>query len=162
MACFTKIHQCNEANCKLEKIWNAKYVILTRQKSSQFRIYIYYMCAIKARNGSETHSPGVTGLHSRLRRSCNPGTQSRAFHCHFAHTHAFSLYYQCFRWAVNNIPFKNIKYMNIHDWFSAAMERKHRNKRVVLVENTKVYEVITWMSNYITQAIWGVITLSMP
>ena len=30
-------------------------------------------------------------LHSRLRRSCNPITQSRAFHCHFAHTHAFSL-----------------------------------------------------------------------
>ena len=40
---------------------------------------------------SETHSTGVTGLHSRLRRSCNPVTQSCAFHCHFAHTHAFSL-----------------------------------------------------------------------
>ena len=45
------------------------------------------------RNDSETHSTGVTGLHSRLRRSCNPVTQSRAFHCHFAHTRAFSLYY---------------------------------------------------------------------
>ena len=44
------------------------------------------------RNDSETHSTGVTGLHSRLRRSCNPVTQSRAFHCHFAHTRAFSLY----------------------------------------------------------------------
>ena len=31
-------------------------------------------------------------LHSRLRRSCNPVTQSRAFHCNFAHTRAFSLY----------------------------------------------------------------------
>ena len=29
------------------------------------------------RNDSETHSTGVTGLHSRLRRSCNPVTQSR-------------------------------------------------------------------------------------
>ena len=28
----------------------------------------------------------------RLRRSWNPVTQSRAFHCHFAHTRAFSLY----------------------------------------------------------------------
>ena len=56
------------------------------------------MYAIKARthgcmrNDSETHSTGVTGLHSRLRRSCNPVIQSRAFHCHFAHTRAFSLY----------------------------------------------------------------------
>ena len=33
------------------------------------------------RNDSETHSTDVTGL----RRSCNPVTQSRAFHCHFAH-----------------------------------------------------------------------------
>ena len=32
------------------------------------------------------------GLHSRLRRSCNPITQSRAFHCHFTHTSGFSLY----------------------------------------------------------------------
>ena len=43
------------------------------------------------RNDSETHSTGVTGLHSRLRRSCNPVTQSRAFHCHvrsrFYHIH---------------------------------------------------------------------------
>ena len=45
------------------------------------------------RNDSETHSTGVTGLHSGLRRSCNPVTQSRAFHCHFAHIRAFSLYY---------------------------------------------------------------------
>ena len=44
------------------------------------------------RNDSETHSTGVYELHSRLRRSCNPVTQSRAFHCHFAHTRAFSLY----------------------------------------------------------------------
>ena len=56
------------------------------------------MYLIKARargcvqNDSETHSTGVTGLHSQLRRSCNPVTQSRAFHCHFAHTRAFSLY----------------------------------------------------------------------
>ena len=33
----------------------------------------------------------VTGLHSQLRRSCNSVTQSRAFHCHFAHARAFSL-----------------------------------------------------------------------
>ena len=26
--------------------------------------------------------------------------------------------YQCFRWVGNNIPFKNIKYMNIHNWYS--------------------------------------------
>ena len=44
------------------------------------------------RNDSETHSTGVTGLHSRLRWTCNPVTQSRAFHCHFAHIRAFSLY----------------------------------------------------------------------
>ena len=44
------------------------------------------------RNDSETHSTGVTGLHSRVRWSCNPVTQSRAFHCHFAHTCAFLLY----------------------------------------------------------------------
>ena len=56
------------------------------------------MYVIKARthvcvwNDSETHSTGVTGLHSQLRRSCNPVTQSRVFHCHFAHTRAFSLY----------------------------------------------------------------------
>ena len=31
-------------------------------------------------------------LDSRLRRSCNPVTQSHAFHCHFAHSHTFSLY----------------------------------------------------------------------
>ena len=43
------------------------------------------------RNDSEKHSTGVTGLHFQLRRSCNPITQSRAFHCHFAHTRAFSL-----------------------------------------------------------------------
>ena len=39
------------------------------------------------RNDSETHSTGVTGL------PCNPVTQSHAFHCHFAHTRAFWLYY---------------------------------------------------------------------
>ena len=61
---------------------------------------MHNMYVIKARthgcvrNDSETHSTGVTGLHSRLRRSCNPVTQSRAFHCHFAHTRAFSLYYK--------------------------------------------------------------------
>ena len=44
------------------------------------------------RNDRETHSTGVTGLHSRLCPSYNPVTQSRAFHCHFAHTHALSLY----------------------------------------------------------------------
>ena len=36
----------------------------------------------------------VTGLHSWLRRSCNPVTQSRAFHFHFAHTRAFSIWSQ--------------------------------------------------------------------
>ena len=35
------------------------------------------------RNDSETHSTGVTGLHSQLRRLCNPVTQSSVFHCHF-------------------------------------------------------------------------------
>ena len=60
--------------------------------------FIHNMCVIKARthgcvrNDSETHSIGVTGLHSRLRQSCNPVTQTRAFYCHFIHTHAFSLY----------------------------------------------------------------------
>ena len=60
--------------------------------------FIHNMCVIKARthgclrNDRETHSTGVTGLHSRLCRSCDPVTQSRAFHCHFAHTRAFSLY----------------------------------------------------------------------
>ena len=55
------------------------------------------MCVIKARthgcvrNVSEMHSTGVTGLHSR--QSCSPVTQSRAFHCHFPHTHTFSLYH---------------------------------------------------------------------
>ena len=44
------------------------------------------------RDDSETHSTDVTGLHSRLRRSWHPVTQSRAFHCHFAHSRAFSLY----------------------------------------------------------------------
>ena len=44
------------------------------------------------RNDSETHETGITWLHSRLRRSCNPVTQSRVFHCHFAQTRAFSLY----------------------------------------------------------------------
>ena len=44
------------------------------------------------RNDSETHSTDVTGLHSRLCRSCNPVTQSCAFHCHFAHPRAFWLY----------------------------------------------------------------------
>ena len=44
------------------------------------------------RNDRETHWTGVTGLHSRLRRSCNTVTQSRAIPCHFAHNHAFSLY----------------------------------------------------------------------
>ena len=56
------------------------------------------MYVIKARrhgcvqNDSETYLTGVTGLHSQLRRSCNPVTQSCAFHCHFAHICAFSLY----------------------------------------------------------------------
>ena len=59
--------------------------------------FMHNLCVIKARmhgcvqNYSKTHSTGVTGLHSRVRRSCNQVTQSRAFHCHFAHTHAFSL-----------------------------------------------------------------------
>ena len=54
---------------------------------------VHNICMIKARthgfvqNDSRTHSPGVTGLHSRLRQSCNPVTQSRAFHSHFAPTH---------------------------------------------------------------------------
>ena len=60
--------------------------------------FVHDMYVIKARthgcvrNDSETHETGVTGLHSRLRRSCNPVTQSRAFHCHFAHTRAFLPY----------------------------------------------------------------------
>ena len=49
---------------------------------------------------SEMHSTGVTGLHSRLRHSCNPVTQSRAIHCHFAHTREFPksrVYTRCVR-----------------------------------------------------------------
>ena len=41
-------------------------------------------------NESNTHSTGVTGLHSCLRRSYNPVTQFGVFHTH-AHTHAFIL-----------------------------------------------------------------------
>ena len=40
------------------------------------------------RDDNETHSTCVTGLLSRLRQSHNPVTQSRAFQCHVAHTHA--------------------------------------------------------------------------
>ena len=56
------------------------------------------MCVINARthgcvrNDSETHPTGATGLHDRRGRECNPVTQTRAFRCHFAHTHAFTLY----------------------------------------------------------------------
>ena len=54
------------------------------------------MCVIKARTHEcvqNTHSTGVIGSHSRLRGSCNQVTQSRAFHCHFAHSRALSLFY---------------------------------------------------------------------
>ena len=51
---------------RIGKICNGKYIKLTWQKPSQFRLYI--MCVIKAkrhgcvRNDRETHSTGVTGM----------------------------------------------------------------------------------------------------
>ena len=70
----------------------------------------------------------VTGLHSWLRRSCNPVTQSRAFHCHFAHTRAFSIFSQTYcvqtelRWPLYNEfytkKFIHTRYTESILWFS--------------------------------------------
>ena len=101
MACFTKTQQRNGTNSEFEK-----YVKSIRKEPSQFRLYTICIWWKRehgcVRNDSETHSTGVTGLHSRLRWSCNPVTQSRAFHCHFAHQcvlaikpHANIQYWRC-------------------------------------------------------------------
>ena len=66
----------------------SNFFVLNSLAKSYLNSVVHNMYVIKARthvcvrNDSETHSTGVTGLHS----------QSRAFHCHFAHTRAFSLY----------------------------------------------------------------------
>ena len=100
MACFTKNQQHNGTNCQFEKyVTTSNYFVLNSLDEGHLNsVCTHYVCdksenaRVCVRNDSETHSTGVTGLHSRLRRSCNPVTQSRAFHCHFAHTRAFSLH----------------------------------------------------------------------
>ena len=72
----------------------------------------------------------VTGLHSWLRRSCDPVTQYRAFHCHFAHTRAFSILSQTYcvqtqlRWPLYNEfytkKFIHTRFTESIFWFSCG------------------------------------------
>ena len=88
MACITEMHQRNEAYCKVENNVKKRKI----RSRDMWILFIHNMCVIKAgthwcvRNDIETHSTGVTGLHSQWSRLCNPVTQSLVFHCHFAHT----------------------------------------------------------------------------
>ena len=50
-------------------------------------------------------------------RSCNPVTQSRAFHCHFAHTRAFSLWYKSEQ---TEAAGTGIPIMKIRGWWYSA------------------------------------------
>ena len=58
-----------------------------------------------------------------LRRLCNPVKQSCAFHCRFAHTRAFSLWYHPFLWIHLVIPisvrFISLTFVKSHDYLSA-------------------------------------------
>ena len=96
MASFTKFQQRNGTNCEIKNTRN----FVVSNSLGKYHLNMYVMKARMPRcvqNYSETHSTGVTGLHSWLRRSHNPVTQSIVFHCHFAHTCAFLLYWHISR-----------------------------------------------------------------
>ena len=96
MASFTKFQQRNGTNCEIKNTRN----FVVSNSLGKYHLNMYVMKARMPRcvqNYSETHSTGVTGLHSWLRWSHNPVTQSIVFHCHFAHTRAFLLYWHISR-----------------------------------------------------------------
>ena len=76
------------------------------------------------RNDSEMHSTGITGLHSPLRRSCNPVTHSRVFHCHFAHTRAFVIEHTCknFSWISSHRVFMMIGQHWLWQWLGNELK----------------------------------------